>query len=74
MYLENRYGRTQWSVVTKTKMVQIYEYETFKVLGKDSPPPVVYKNIRFRLVYDDKHDVYHKARLVSDVHTTDIPV
>ena len=55
-------------------IVQLYEYENFKDLGKDSSAPVRYNKIQFHIVYDVKHDRLHKVILGSDVHLTDILV
>ena len=55
-------------------MGQLYEYDTFKDLGKHFLLPVGYKNIQVHLVYDVKHDGHQKARLVADGHLTDIKV
>jgi hypothetical protein len=35
---------------------------------------VGYKKIRVHLIFDVKHDGRNKARLVADVHLTDIPL
>ena len=57
------------------------EYEVFKDMGKaiwDKSKavniPQGYKKIRVHLVFDVKHYVRHKARLVADGHLTDQPV
>ena len=69
-----RHGSTQWSDENKIDIVQLYEYETFKDLGKYSSAPVRYNKIQFHIVYDVKHDRLHKVILVADVHLTDILV
>jgi hypothetical protein len=55
---------------------QIDEYITFINEGHHTKvnPPSGYKKIRVHLVYDVKHDVRRKARLVADGHLTDIPL
>ena len=54
-------------------MIQPYEYETFKGLGKDSSLTVGYKKIRFHLLHDLNHDVRQKYRLMDYGKLTDIP-
>ena len=53
-------------------MIHIGEYDTCIDRGKYSLLPVIYKKIRFHLVYDINHDKRHNSRLVGDVHLTDI--
>ncbi len=48
-------------------------YEVFKDVGKGTPVPDGYKNIRVHLIYDMKHDGRHRARLVADGHLTYVP-
>ena len=73
MELYMAHGITLWSGATNTEMGHIDEYDTFKDLGKGSLEPVRYKKIRVHIVYDVKHDRYHKSSLMSDGHLTDIP-
>ena len=74
MELDKKHGITQWSDATKTDMVHLDEYDTFKELGKYSSSPVGYKKIRIYLFYDVKHDGRNKYKLVADGHITDILV
>ena len=48
------------------------EHETYKDLGHKSKAklPKDFKKIRVQLVYDVKHDVRHKERLLADGHLT----
>lgn len=46
----------------------------FKDIGKFSPVPEGYKNIRVHMMYDVKHDGRHQARLVANGQLTDIPI
>ena len=48
-------------------------YQVFKDKEYKAEPPPGYKVIRVHLIYDVKHDGWHKARLVADGHLTDIP-
>ena len=70
---ENRFSN-QWSDETKTDILQLDKYDTFKELGKVFLEPLVHNKIRSHLMYEDKFDGCHKARLVDDVHLTDIIV
>ena len=60
--------------MTKTDMLQLDGYETFRNLGKYCLAPVVHNKIQVYLVYDVNHGGRHKARLVSYEHLTDITV
>jgi hypothetical protein len=54
-------------------MDQIAAYGTFRDLGRGTTAPSGYKKITVRLVFDVKHDLRHKARLVAGGHFTDPP-
>jgi hypothetical protein len=74
--LDQRNGNTLWVDATVLELGQIIEYSMFIDKGHHTEvnPPSGYKKIRIHLVYDVKHDGRHKARLVADVHLTDIPL
>ena len=72
MDLQKNNRITRWSDTTKTYMVQLDEYITFRDLGKDNPAPVGHKTIWVHLLYYVKHDVCNKDRLVDYGHLTDI--
>ena len=72
--LDKKNGNTSWQDCTKTKMVQLHDYNTFEDKGKNSPIPSRYKHIRTHLVYAVKHDGRHKERMVADEHLTDVPL
>jgi len=42
-------------------MTQLHEYKTFKDLGKGAKVPEGYHKIRVHLVFDVKHDGWHKS-------------
>ena len=69
--LQDRQGHTKWTDAEKAEIDQLHEYETFKDIGKGTDPPDGYKKIRVRMVYDCKHDLRYKARLVAGGHLTD---
>jgi hypothetical protein len=52
---------------------QIDEYETFNDLGKGRPPPRDHNKIRVHFVYDVKHDLRLKSRLVAEGNLTAPP-
>ncbi len=52
---------------------QIDEYETFKDMGVGRPPPQDHQKIRVHFVYDVKHDLRLKSRLVAEGNLTDPP-
>ena len=59
---------------TELKMTQLHEYDTFIDKGKGADIPKGYKKIGVHLIYDVKHDLRHKGRLVADGHMTKVPV
>lgn len=67
-------GNTKWADCTQLEMQQMFDYKTFKNIGRGVPLPEDYTKIRVHLVYAVKHDGRHKARLVADGHLTDIPI
>ncbi len=71
--LDKQNGNTLWQDATKLEMELMGVYEVFKDVGKGTPVPDGYKNIRVHLIYDVKHDGRHRARLVADGHLTDVP-
>jgi hypothetical protein len=67
-------GNKSWQDAMQLEMEQLKEYDTFKDLGKESPPPAGYRKIRVHFVFAVKHDGRHKARLVADRHLTETPL
>ena len=63
--LQEKLGHTKWTDAKTVKRDQLYEYETFNILPKGSKPPEGYQQIKVRFVYDIKHDLRHKARLIA---------
>jgi hypothetical protein len=72
--LDQQNGNTKWQDCTRLEIQQLFEYKTFKDIGKGSPLPPGFTKIRVHLVYAVKHDGRHKARLVADGHLTDVPL
>jgi hypothetical protein len=74
MFIDEKNGNTKWRDAEKLEMDQLFEYDTFKDLGKNGPTPEGYKKIPCHMVYDVKHDGRHKARFVAGGHRTETPV
>ena len=68
--LDRKNGNTLWQDATKTEMSQIYEFGTFKSLGKRSRYPPGFSKIKTWLIFDVKQDGRRKARLVCGGHMT----
>jgi len=71
---DKKNGNTKWQDSMALKLLHLNEYNTFKDLGKNAPPPIGYKHIRCHFVFDIKHDGRHKSRLVAGGHLTDVPL
>jgi len=63
-------GNTLWQDATQTEMSQIYEFGTFRSLGKGAPVPHGFSKIKTWLIFDVKQDGRRKARLVCGGHMT----
>jgi Reverse transcriptase (RNA-dependent DNA polymerase) len=74
--LDKRNGNTLWGDATVLELTQIDDYVMFIDKGHHTKvkPPIGYRKIRVHLIFDVKHDGWHKARLVADGHLTDIPL
>jgi hypothetical protein len=66
-------GNHLWREAEETELKQIDEYDVFTDLGFKADPPKDYKKIRVHMVYDIKHDLRRKARLVADGNLTQVP-
>ena len=62
-----------WYTAIKAEMDQILEYETFKSAGIGRKSPRGYQQIRLHIVFDVKHDLRHRARLIAGGHMTEVP-
>ena len=74
--LDKRNGNTKWADATVLELTQIDDYQTFEDKGHASKAqaPHGYKKIRVHLVFDVKHDGWHKAHLVADRHLTKVTI
>ena len=69
--LDAQNGNTKWQDAEKGELTQLAEYNTFKDLGRmKHPPKDGYRFIRVHFVYDCKHDLRRKARMVAGGHMT----
>ena len=71
MELDAKNNSTLWHDAIKKEMDQIAEYGTLRDLGRGATAPSGYKKITVLPVFDVKHDLRHKARLVAGGHLTD---
>ena len=69
MRLDRLNNNTMWQDAIKTELDQINEYNTFRVHGKNIPPPDKYK-VPVHFIFDVKFDLRRKARLVAGGHLT----
>ena len=66
-------GNQSWQLSIDVEMNQIDEYETFRNMGRGVKPPRDHQRIRVHFVFDVKHDLRRKARLVAGGHMTAPP-
>ena len=66
-------NRNFWKNSVSLEVEQMDNYKVFRDLGKHAPVPEGYKNIRYHIIFDVKHDGRRRARLVADGHLTEIP-
>jgi hypothetical protein len=62
-----------WETSLGTEMDQIAEYNTFRNMGRGAKPPRDHQRIRVHFVFDVKHDLRRKSRLVAGGHMTAPP-
>ena len=58
-------GHTRWTDAEITEQECLHDCDAFEDLGKGDDAPAGYKKIRVHHVYDIKHDLRHRARLVA---------
>ena len=69
--LDEKNGNKKWENAKITELSQLDDYDTFDKRGLGEKAPQGYKRINVHLIYDIKHDLRHKARLVAGGHLTD---
>ena len=72
--IDEREGNRKWQDSEDLELKQLFDYDTFKDLGKGTPTPDSYKQIPCHVVYDVKWDGRHKSRFVAGGHRTDTPI
>ena len=74
MMIDTRNGNTAWRDSERLETKQLFDYDSFRDLGKGAPVPEGYTKIKCHFVYDVKHDGRLKSRFVAGGHMTDTPV
>jgi hypothetical protein len=54
-----------WNGLIKTELKQLTDYQTFILLDSGEDIPTGYQKISYRMVFDVKYDLRHKARIVA---------
>ena len=72
--IDEREGNRKWQDSEELELKQLFDYDTFKDLGKGIPTPDGYKQIPCHMVYDVKWDGRHKSGFVAGGHRTDTPI
>jgi hypothetical protein len=62
-----------WDLSIGIEMDQIAEYNTFHNMGRGAQPPGDHQRIRVHFIFDVKHDLRQKSRLVAGGHMTAPP-
>jgi hypothetical protein len=73
VFIDNKTGNTKWQDAEKLKISQLFEYDTFRDMGKGTAIPEGHQKIPCHMVYVVKHDGRHKARTVAGGHRTETP-
>ena len=68
--LDAENGNTKWRDAEIAELAQLNEYNVFRDEGVRKTKLDGYKYIRVHFVYDCKHDLRRKARMVADGHLT----
>ena len=63
-------GKTLWRDAIKKEMDQLMEYKSFKARKDLKKTPSGYQFVKLHLVFDVKHDLRRKARMVAGGHMT----
>ena len=71
--LDEANNNTLWQDAIDTELKQINDYETFLDKGVDVKMDAPWKRINVHMIFDVKHDLRRKARLVADGHLTKVP-
>jgi hypothetical protein len=63
--LDKNNGNQLWQEAIKTELKQLTDYQTFIVLDSGEGIPTGYQKIPYRMAFDVKYDLRHKARVVA---------
>ena len=74
MELDRKAGNNKWAESTRLEFQQLDDYGTFEDRGFRGELPPDFKKIKLHVVYDVKHDGWHKARCVANGNLTDVPL
>ena len=66
-------GNNKWAEAEAQEMKSFQEFGVFKDLGKGGKPHEGYEKVKLIVVYDVKHDGWHKTWIIAGGHLTDIP-
>jgi hypothetical protein len=69
--LDRKNGNTKWRDSMKVEIDGIQEHETLEFLPPGATPPSGYQFARLRMIFDVKHDLRRKSRLVIGGHKVD---
>ena len=69
--LDKKNGNTKWQDSMTTEIDGIQDHETLRFLPPGSEPPKGYQFAKLRMIFDVKHDLRRKARLVIGGHMVD---
>ena len=73
LFIDKSNNTTHWQNAIQLELDNIDEHRTFHDLGRGTPLPNGYHNIRVHFIFDVKEDGRRKARLVAGGHLTPIP-
>ena len=69
--LDKANNNHRWRDAANKEVDQLDEYEVFEDLGLGAPPPEGYQKISVKMIFDVKHDLRRKGRLVGGGHLTE---
>ena len=72
--LDEANDNAPWQDIVKVEMELMKTHKAFKDHGKDALTLDGFKNFRFHPVFNVKHDGHHHGQLVTNMHSTDVPV
>lgn len=69
--LDRKNGDTKWKDSMKVEIDGIQEHQTLEFLPPGAKPPAGYQFAKLRMIFDVKHDLRRKSRLVIGGHRVD---